>query len=128
MTTLSKLDDLTAALAQLKTGLAQIQNDLDRDGVIQRFEFTFEMAWKVLQEYAQFQGLPVASPREAFRMAADFRLIDNPNIWFAFIKDRNRTTHLYSEKEAKEVIKNIPKFVTETEKLLTILLAKLKQA
>lgn len=113
-----KLDDLIAALAQLKAGVAEMKNDLDRDGVIQRFEFTFELVWKVIQEYAMEEGLEVASPREAFRTAADLGLIKDPVVWFEFLKDRNRTTHLYDEKEAKDVVSHLPSFISATESLI----------
>lgn len=116
-----KLDDLIAALAQLKAGVAEMKNDLDRDGVIQRFEYTFELAWKVIQQYAMEEGLEVASPREAFRTAADLGLIKEPAPWFEFLKDRNRTTHLYDEKEAKDVISHLPSFICATESLLASL-------
>ena len=49
MKSFTKLSDLLSALEQLKSGLLEAKNDLDRDGVIQRFEFTFELLWKVLQ-------------------------------------------------------------------------------
>jgi len=122
----TKLDDLTLALKKLKAGLAEVKNDLDRDGVIQRFEFTFELLWKVLQEYAMFEGLEAASPREAFRIAADVGLIDDPVPWFEFLKNRNRTTHLYDEKEAREVLSHLPSFVNAVEALLAVLHSALK--
>lgn len=121
MKSLTKLHDLLSALEQLKSGLIEVKNDLDRDGVIKRFEFTFELLWKVLQEYALYEGLEVVSPREAFRTAAELHLINDPTIWFEFLKDRNRTTHLYDEKQAKDVISHLPSFVKETEVLLTVL-------
>lgn len=122
----TKLDDLTLALKKLKAGLAEVKNDLDCDGVIQRFEFTFELLWKVLQEYAMFEGLEAASPREAFRIAADVGLIDDPVPWFEFLKNRNRTTHLYDEKEAREVLSHLPSFVNAVEALLAVLHSALK--
>lgn len=118
MTELVKLDDLKSALAQLKSGLAETKNDLDRDGVIQRFEFTFELFWKVIQEYTRYKGLETASPRDAFRVAGDLGIIEDPNVWFEFLKDRNLTTHLYSEKDAANILLHIPSFVKETERVL----------
>lgn len=127
MKQLEKLDDLIAALEKLKAGIAEMKNDLDRDGVIQRFEFTFELLWKVLQEQAFFEGLEVSSPRDAFRTAAELHLIDDPTIWFDFLKDRNRTTHLYDEKQAKEVISRLPLFVKESEVLISALQSAMKK-
>jgi nucleotidyltransferase substrate binding protein (TIGR01987 family) len=74
--------------------------------------------WKTLQEYARFKGLEVASPRDAFRVSADLGIVENPNVWFDFIKDRNLTTHIYSESEAEKIFSHIPSFVRETEKVI----------
>jgi len=114
-----KLEELKKALDQLESGLANVHDELDRDGVIQRFEFTFELAWKSIQEFAQYKGLGVASPRDAFRVAADLGVIDNPEMWFGFLKDRNESTHLYNEDQAKMVFSRMPNFVSEVKKLVT---------
>lgn len=114
-----KLSDLNSALDRLKEGVNEATNDLDRDGVIQRFEFTFELVWKTIQEYAKYKGLEVISPRDSFRVAADLGIIDNPKIWFDFLKDRNESTHLYSEDQAKSIFSHVPAFINEVEKLLS---------
>lgn len=116
--TLNKLDDLQKAFIQLKEGVAEVQNNLDRDGVIKRFEFTFELVWKVIQEYLKYKGFVTASPRDALRKAADYGLIDDPQVWFGFLEDRNETTHIYSEEEIKIIFSHIPNFISEVEKLL----------
>lgn len=119
MTEIVKLRDLELAVKSLRDGLSKAKDDLDRDGLIQRFEFTFELLWKTIQEYTKYKGIETASPRDAFRVAGDLKLIDDPNIWFDFLKDRNLTTHLYSEGEAIKIASRIPNFVTETEKLIS---------
>jgi nucleotidyltransferase substrate binding protein (TIGR01987 family) len=113
-----KLGDLKLALFRLKEGVGEVKNDLDRDGIIKRFEFTFELVWKAIQEYARFSGLEVVSPRDAFRVAADLKIIDNPEDWFVFLKDRNETTHLYSEDQAKEIFLHIPDFIKKVEGMI----------
>lgn len=87
--------------------------------MIKRFEFTFELAWKVIQEYLRYNGFITASPRDSIRKAADFGLIDNPQIWFDFLEDRNETTHMYDEEEVKIIFSHIPSFIAETEKLIS---------
>lgn len=119
MTEIIKLDDLESALKSLKKGVEKAKDDLDRDGIIQRFEFTFELLWKVIQEYAKYKGIESASPRDAFRVANDLKLINNPNVWFEFLKDRNLTTHLYSEADAIKISSHIPNFIKETEKVIS---------
>ena len=114
-----KLEDLKSALKSLKKGFDGAKDDLDRDGVIQRFEFTFELLWKVIQKYAKYKGIEIASPRDAFRVAGDLGVINDPNVWFEFLKDRNLTTHLYSEEDAIRIFSHIPNFITETEKVIS---------
>ena len=114
-----KLSDLNSALDRLKEGVKEVTNDLDRDGVIQRFEFTFELVWKTIQEYAKYKGLEAVSPRDSFRVASDLGIIENPEIWFDFLKDRNESTHLYNENQAQLIFSHIPSFITEVEKLLS---------
>jgi len=115
---MNKLADLKLALLKLKEGISQAKDDLDQDGVIQRFEFTFELTWKTIQEYARLSGLEVVSPKDSFRVAADLKLINNPEEWFGFLKDRNETVHLYDESRVKEIFSRIPKFVKEVEALI----------
>lgn len=120
MTTLGlvKLEQLKKALARLKEGVSEAKDQLERDGTIQRFEFTFELVWKTLKEYALFKGVEVGSPRDAFRVAADLGLIDDPEVWFRFLEARNESAHLYDDGKAKEIFSLVPGFVAETEKLI----------
>jgi nucleotidyltransferase substrate binding protein (TIGR01987 family) len=113
-----KLEELHKALARLSEGISMVQNDLDRDGVIQRFEFTFELVWKSIQEFSRYKGLEVASPRDAIRIAADLGILANPDLWFDFLKDRNESTHIYNEDTAKLIFSHIPRFIEEVEKLI----------
>lgn len=114
-----KLKDLKSATKSLKDGMLKVKDDLDRDGIIQRFEFTFELLWKVVQEYAKYKGIETASPRDAFRVANDIKLIDDANIWFEFLKNRNLSTHIYSESDAIQISTQIPNFIIETDKIIS---------
>jgi len=114
-----KLEDLKSALNRLKEGVSEVKNDLDQDGVIQRFEFTFELVWKSIQEYARLSGVEVVSPKDSFRVAAELKLIEDPEKWFTFLKDRNESTHLYDEAKADEIFSHIPEFVKEVEGLIS---------
>lgn len=127
MTNLIKLDDFNKALARLETALLEAHSELDRDGTIQRFEFTFELAWKVIQEFVRYKGLETASPRDAFRLGADLKIIDNPEIWFEFLKDRNTSTRLYDEGEAEKIFSRLPMFAAEAKKLLENIRFQLQQ-
>ncbi|MFA6034652.1 MAG: nucleotidyltransferase substrate binding protein [Myxococcota bacterium] len=98
------------ALARLLEAAAMPQNDIVRDAVIQRFEFTFELAWKTLKLFFEHQGLEVASPRQAFKKAFETGLIANPeegDRWLAMLESRNETSHTYDEEIARKIHKLI---------------------
>jgi len=116
---LIKLDELKNALNKLDEGLSQVNpSQLEQDGILQRFEFTFELAWKVIQEYAQTQGVETVSPRDAIRVGAQLGIVDIPEDWFIDLKNRNLTTHIYNEQTAQEILTQIPKFSSRVHSLL----------
>ena len=75
--------------------------------VIQTFEMTVELAWKVLKDYLNFLQYKIVSPREAIKQAFASELIDNGEIWIAMIEDRNLTSHAYDETKADEIVAKI---------------------
>ena len=91
---------------------------LNRDATIQRFEFTFELSWKTIQEYIRDQGLDCKSPKSCLREAARLDLIKNLKKWFEFLDNRNQIAHSYNEKLADKVYKKALKFPKEVEELL----------
>ncbi|MBU2592815.1 MAG: nucleotidyltransferase substrate binding protein [Patescibacteria group bacterium] len=119
MTYTNRLADLKLAFDRLKEAIPEVQDQLDKDGAIQRFEFVFELIWKTLKDYAEDKGrLDVASPKDTFRVAADLGVIDDPLVWFDFIKSRNEAAHLYNEQKADEIYSKIPGFISAVENLL----------
>lgn len=116
----NRLKELQTALERLKEAIPQVQNQLDKDGAIQRFEFVFELVWKTLKDYAEDKGrFDGASPKDAFRVAADLKLIDSPLNWFDFLKSRNEATHLYDEQKANDVFSQIPNFIRAVDNLIS---------
>jgi nucleotidyltransferase substrate binding protein (TIGR01987 family) len=95
-----RISVFTQALARLDEALARPEDPIVRDASIQRFEFTFEMAWKAVQAQAMAEGIECVSPRDCFRTGFRLGLVDNDARWMAMIEDRNRTTHTYDEKAA----------------------------
>lgn len=112
------------ALARLEEALARPEDAIVRDACIQRFEFTFEMAWRAIQARARAEGLDCVSPRDCFRTAFRLALIGQDARWLAMVEDRNRTTHLYDEETARKVYQALPGYV----ELLRGLLARLEEA
>lgn len=77
------------------------------DGTIQRFEFTFELAWKLLKNILAFQGIEAATPRAAIKEAFKAGLLKDGQGWIDMLEDRNQTSHLYDENKAKIIFQKI---------------------
>jgi nucleotidyltransferase substrate binding protein (TIGR01987 family) len=94
---------------RLKEALDEdISNPLLYDGVIQRFEFTYELAWKLMKAYLEYEGIAeVNSPRGAFKEAYKAGLIFEGDIWIDMIGDRNLAAHTYNEEMAKAIYNRI---------------------
>jgi nucleotidyltransferase substrate binding protein (TIGR01987 family) len=78
------------------------------EGLIQRFEYTHELAWNVMKDYAEYQGnYSVGGSRDATREAFQLRLIEHADVWMDMIRSRNETSHTYNSKIAKAIIDKI---------------------
>ena len=74
------------------------------DACIQRFEYTFELAWKTLKiVLSEKCGIETSSPRGALQNAFQQHLVDNEKLWLDMLDDRNQTTHTYDEKVADHI-------------------------
>ena len=83
-------------------------DDIIKEGLIQRFEYTHGLAWKVMKDYAYYQGNPeVGGSRDATREALKLHLFKDGKIWMNMIQSRNRTSHTYNEDTANEIFTNI---------------------
>lgn len=106
---LQKIENYHHAMAQLEEAVAVYSRDrgdsLYRDGLIQRFEFTVELAWKSLKEYLEDQGtvLSITSPRAVLKDAYAAGVIMDADVWDEIIRSRNVTSHVYDEQTAIEV-------------------------
>lgn len=80
---------------------------IERAGMIQFFEVSFEQSWKVLKDFLEEEGFTVKSPRDAIKTAFQYGFIENADIWLEALKDRNLTTHTYDEATAQKVENNI---------------------
>jgi len=92
----------------LKNTLAiQHPSEAERAGLIQFFEISFELSWKVLKDYLEEEGFTISSPRDAIKQAFQAGVIENGHVWIEALKDRNLTVHTYEEKIALAVEKKI---------------------
>lgn len=84
-------------------------NQLEKEGVIQRFEYTFELAWKVLKDKMESDGLVInqISPKAVVRQAYNAKYIDNVETWLKMIGDRNLMSHTYDFSKFEVIILSI---------------------
>ena len=128
------LSSLEKAHASLVGAMAVVTTDdtitvLKRDAAIQRFEYTFELSYKMLKRYLEMTSpspttIDQADFRELLRMGGEAGLVENVAEWFVFRDKRNITSHAYDEKKAKEVYDVIPAFIVASKSLLTALQGK----
>ncbi len=114
----SLIKDLKKANQRLKEATEAKPTRMNRDATIQRFEFTFELAWKTIQEYVRDQGLDCKSPKNCIREGGRLELIENVEKWFKFLDNRNLIAHTYNEKLANKVYRKALKFPQEIDGLL----------
>jgi nucleotidyltransferase substrate binding protein (TIGR01987 family) len=87
------------------------KNDYIQDAVIQRFEFVMEMFWRTLKKVLSYEKIESITPRDTLSKAFQFQLIDDEAIWLKMLDDRNRTSHIYSQTESKEIFENIKTYL-----------------
>ncbi len=82
---------------------------LEKEGIIQRFEYTFELAWKVLKDKMEFDGIVLdqISPKAVVRQAFAAKYINDPDTWLKMIGDRNLMSHTYDFMKFEAVIQSI---------------------
>ena len=82
-------------------------NILNHMALIQSFEVCFELAWKVLKDYLEFNGINVYLPKEVIKEAFSAEIIQNGQIWIDMLKARNSTSHEYNLDKVRAIITNI---------------------
>lgn len=119
------LEKLKKALDSLDRGYKPNPSELERDGIIQRFEFCVELTWKSAKKILSQNSIETDVPKNVFRELASIGWIDNPEIWFEFLKQRNMASHIYNEEIAIEIFSVVPSFITESKKLYETLSKKI---
>lgn len=81
---------------------------MDQDALVQRFEFTHELAWKVMKDYMTHQGAEtIRGSRDAVREAFAAGLLQDGEVWMKMIETRNKTSHIYSAPELEVIVGDI---------------------
>lgn len=116
------LKQFNSALERFREVLAMEKSILVRDSAIQRFEFTFELAWKTMRGYLLEKGAKdIDFPKDVIRAAFLARLVPNDPRWLDMVDTRNKTSHLYKESMAEEVYSELKNYLPLFEELLKTL-------
>jgi len=100
--------------------------DIYLDLVVKRFEFTYEMSWKVAKRYLDYTGTGCTGPRNCFKEAFAQKIIECEDIWIDMIEQRNLSSHIYDEDEIKEILGKIVDYKKAFGSLLLSLEERLK--
>lgn len=97
------------ALNRLEEALKEKETEITIDGVLHRFEFTFELAWKTMKDYLEYVGVidKTGSPREIIQSAFQYGMIQEGNAWINMMLARNSLSHLYDEEKSRDVYKEV---------------------
>lgn len=116
MTIILDAINISPLLRAQKSLLKVMQKEKDefiRDSAIQRFEYTFELAWKVMKRILAYKGIFVTGTKDIFRYSFKENIISDPSIWFAFLEARNKSSHSYNEDTADQIYEIIKVFIPE---------------
>ena len=112
---IQRLSNYLDALRQLESALMLMNEreltDLEKQGLIQAFEFTHELAWNTIKDFYENQGdSGIQGSRDAARLAFQRGLISNGDVWMDMIKSRNRTSHTYDRETAEAIVSAVKNF------------------
>lgn len=107
-----RFDNFTRALHQLRLAVELSQqrplSDLEKQGVIQAFGVVHELAWNVLKDFLEFEGIQgIVGSRETVREAFKRALLDDGELWMDMIEKRNLSSHAYNQALADELVRII---------------------
>ncbi len=124
---IQRFNHFAKALGRLKKFIQKGKlNELEEQGLIQAFEYTYELAWNALKDYLEAQGeTDIHGSRDALRLAFQRGLIEDGETWMDMIRSRTLTSHTYNEELARQIATAVsqqyfPQFVKLHETLLTL--------
>ena len=105
---LQRFQNFERALAQLDSAVELSRqrglSELERQGLVQAFEFTHELAWNVMKDFLEESGQSgIYGSRDATRSSLAAGLIENGDLWMRMIVSRNQTTHTYNEETLEDI-------------------------
>ena len=112
---------LEQAYKRLKKFMQNNKTEQEQAGIVQAFEYCYELSWKIMKRVLSSKGIEVNSPKDTFREAARNKIIEDVRKWFKFLDTRNLTVHTYNVKILEQVMQIIPEFKDELEILVNTL-------
>ncbi|OJW14983.1 nucleotidyltransferase substrate binding protein [Mucilaginibacter sp. 44-25] len=106
---IQRFSNFRKALGQLEKFIVKGNlSDLEEKGLIKAFEYTYELGWKTLKDYLEYQGIDnITGSRDAIREAFGAEIINNGEVWMQMLQSRNLTAHSYNEKTADEIVEAV---------------------
>src|SRR4030042_4788716 len=101
------LEKLQKAFSRLQESIQKASDELDRDGVIKRFEFTFELFWKTIKVLLEHEGFGCAGPRSCIKEGARRGFTADSDALLDMLEDRNKLSHIYDEAVAQAIFERI---------------------
>lgn len=123
-----RMENFTKAYNKLSEAISLYPhlNDIEKEGMVQRFEYTFELAWKTLKDYLESKGEIEKFPRDVIKKAFETQLITEGELWLEMLDNRNRMAHTYDETNFNTIISKITEsYFTAIEQLMNTLKSEL---
>ena len=116
-----RFNNFNSAFHRLKSAVERIEelDDLAREGLVQRFEYTFELAWKTIKDFLESKGEPEKYQRDIIKKAFQLEIIDQGELWLEMLENRNLMSHTYNQSTFETVVDLIHnKYFPEISKLV----------
>ena len=123
-----RMENFTKAYNKLREAVSIYTqlNDIEKEGMVQRFEYTFELAWKTLKDYLESKGEIEKFPRDVIKKAFETQLIADGGLWLEMLDNRNIMAHTYDETNFNTIIDKIAgSYFTSIEQLINLLKSEL---
>lgn len=103
-----RFENLQKAYLFLEKGVKlEVYDELQQAGLIQSFEFTFELSWKTIKDYLETEGMIIPYPREVLKEAFKGGLIKDGHLWIKMLDTRNQLSHTYNDLQAKKAVETV---------------------
>ncbi len=106
-----RFENFEKAYLQLSDAINKFDSldDLAKEGLIQRFEYTFELAWKTLKDYLESEGIVTQYPRETLKQGFHVEVLNNGEVWIDMLEKRNLLAHTYDQTNFEMALESIQK-------------------